>query len=410
MTWLRRAAVALSVLLVCGTVVFACGRISERGRFTVAYSTHGAGPAGTRALYELTEQLGLKPVRWARELSNLPAGAVLVVTGGCEGGLARPLSRPERETLTAWVERGGHVIAAGVDDVLPDSLGLGFGTAATCHSADENPFEFAPEPPENTDAQTPWAVQVVARPGALEHMQPFTLYGGRRVKDTSPEDSDAGGQVLLDSEVGPMAMRREHGRGSVTLLGTGSPLQNRALSQHGAALFERLLRATHSKGPVLFDEYHLGLGERRSLVRYLRDMDAGAAALQLLLAVALGLWGRGARLGDPRPAPEAPPGGSGDYVRAMGDLYARSEDAPGAAAVLAARALSHIARHYSIRIALDADLAQALRDRGHAAVAEYAERIQAHGRETPGSTEQLLTLSRAIDEDRRAALVIGKIP
>lgn len=400
MNRLQKVLLGLAALLFGGLMLFAGQRIMDRGRFTSAYSTHGAGPVGTRALFELTEQLGRKPVRWARELSGLPAGAVLVVAGGCDSSLAREVARPEADALRQWVVDGGHLIAAGVANYVPGSLGLHYATAATCHSGEDR-LGSAPPLPSDVSVRTPWEVRVHAEPGPLAHMLPFTLYGARGI---STDGDDI--QVLLQSDAGAMAATRRVGHGSVTLVGTGSMWQNRALGQHGAALFERLLRATGSSGPVLFDEYHMGLGERRSLMRYVRDVNATGAAFQLLLVAVLWLISRGTRLGEPRPERWQPPGGSASYVTAMGALYARSRDAQGALQVIAQRALSRIASHYHLRSVPLSQLEQALQAQGYGLAAQYAQRIQGIAAQPTENGAQLVQRSAEIDADLHAALVL----
>ena len=101
----------------------------------------------------------------------------------------------------------------------------------------------------------------------------------------------------------------------------------------------RLLEAFAPKGPVWFDEYHLGVGERRSLFRYLRDLGYGPLLLQAALAVFALLFAGATRLGvvrdDPRPVPRT----THKYLSALGSLYARTRDQSGALEVLGQRAL-----------------------------------------------------------------------
>src|SRR6185369_1339779 len=100
-----------------------------------------------------------------------------------------------------------------------------------------------------------------------------------------------------DTLVRGVALRRD--RGWVIALASGSPFQNRDLrTSDGGPLLARLLDAYAARGaPVLFDEYHLGVGDSRSTMRYLADAGYGPLALQAVLLVALVLWRAGARFG-----------------------------------------------------------------------------------------------------------------
>jgi hypothetical protein len=127
----------------------------------------------------------------------------------------------------------------------------------------------------------------------------------------------------------PSAIQLSEGDGSIVVFASASMMLNQAvLEQRGGVLLTRLLAAyARPDAPVVFDEYHLGTGGARSLVRYLRQAGAGVVLLQLLVLLALWVLRSGRRLGElEEEPPREPPGGTVSYVAATSALYSRSAD------------------------------------------------------------------------------------
>ena len=102
-------------------------------------------------------------------------------------------------------------------------------------------------------------------------------------------------------------------------------------------------RAYAPRGPVLFDEYHLGVGERRSMMRYLRQAGAMPFIVQLVFVALLLLW-RAARASAACAPPEAAPGRA--RRRSCGArraVRARARSARARAQLLVKQALARIA-------------------------------------------------------------------
>jgi hypothetical protein len=100
------------------------------------------------------------------------------------------------------------------------------------------------------------------------------------------------------AQVTPLGFTYTHGRGRVIVLSAGNMFQNVELvDSEGATLFTRLMRAYAPSDLLIFDEYHLGLGERRSLMQYLRQAGTYPVFGQLLLIACIALWRAGARMG-----------------------------------------------------------------------------------------------------------------
>lgn len=399
----RGAALALVVLVGLGAAGLVCQRIAARGRFAVEYSTYGAGPGGSRALFLLAEALGRRPLRWAEDFGRLPERSVLVALGGCELLSSREVSREEKKRLVAWVERGGVLLVAGAHDYLSPELGVtmdrppgaclpraGLLGALVRATQDGGPGA-AP-----IDGGVPTAEQLAMDPAAaiaqatqadpLPPVQwagsvgaPFEGLGAVPLRDPARvEVHDLSHAVvvlrLADERVAGVIVHKGHG--AVIALASASPLLNRELRLgDGGALFSRLLRAFPRPGPVIFDEFHLGVGERRSLVRYLGDLGGGPFLLQLLVVALLALWRLGARFGGTRHPVPPPPAGTASYVAGIASLYAKVGDPMATATILVKRALVRIAAHHHLPHSDAELLARALEERGRKAEAVLVRRL-----------------------------------
>jgi hypothetical protein len=383
------AAVALAALV---TV-----RVAQRGRHVTELSTFGAGPKGAKALYLLAETLGGEPIRWVEDFSRPPEGGMLVVLGQCGGG-RRP-SPVERDALARWVEQGGVLVVAGARHVATAGAGLGAhleggcpepawveallsdpadddealegeGEEALSYAGLEEPLHFARPVADPLHGIGLVAMEAPARIVVHDEVQARVLLEG------IPDDAVAEGEAWSSTEGPPMAVALERGRGTVVLIASASPFHNRSLGwASGGLLFARLHGAHALGGSVLFDEYHLGVGEPRSLARYIRQLGGGPVVLQLLFVTLLFLWGRGARLGTPRVDPPPPPAGTSSYVEAVAHLYRRSGDAVGAWRVLIKRGLGRIAQHHHVRATDPEGLAKALDARARAGEARAVRRV-----------------------------------
>jgi len=443
---LRRAALSLGVafLLLSGGLL--CQRVAERGRFVDAYSSYGAGPDGARGIFLLAERLGAKPRRWSQDLAALPeGGGLLLGLSDCKKELARPLSRYERAELIDWVAEGGTLVVAGTGELLPDEFGVQVlgcerfareGAFADAGVADGGEFGHAldgEQCEEVVDGEVGEALGEVEQAGdagvqfeAGKDELPPSLADALLDEEVAEEvlglatappflglapipmsasativvepDSDA--EVLIEElgepERPPLAVATRHGEGRVVVLASASPLRNAALvDEDGAVMFARLIAWLSPRGPVLFDEYHLGVGERRSLMRYLRNAGMVPAALSLLLLALIPLWRAGARFGAIREPRIEAPQGTASYVTAMGRLFARSADPAGALEILIRQALSEIAAHHHLPRTQAQALADALSLRGLPAAAAAVGNIASVRGELAAS--RLDVVSRRID-------------
>ncbi len=427
----RRVAVALLVLVALGAAGLVCQRIAARGRFAVAYSSYGAGPGGSRGLYLLTESLGRTPLRWAEDFGRLPERSVLVALGGCELLSAREVSREEKQRLLAWVERGGVLLVAGAQDYLSPELGVTLERpAGAClpHAGLLGALVRATEDggpgAEPVDGGVPTVEQLAMDPAAVIAQAtetdplppvvwagsvgaPLEGLGAVPLRDPAiVEVKDLAHAVvvlrLADERVAGVVVRKGHG--AVIALASASPLLNRELRlADGGALYARVLRAFPRPGPVIFDEYHLGVGERRSLVRYLGDLGAGPLLLQLLVVALLALWRLGARFGGTRHPVPLVPAGTASYVAGIAALYAKAGDPVATSTVLAKRALVLVAAHHHLPHS-DADLlAKALEERGRKPEAALVRQLAALAGAPVAGGAALVRRAREIDAALAAA-------
>jgi hypothetical protein len=186
--------------------------------------------------------------------------------------------------------------------------------------------------------------------------------------------------VLMESEDGKtLLLEHPHGRGRVVALASASPATNGELGwgDH-APLMARLLAlaaspAQPAAGPprVYFDEYHAGVGRRRSITGYLAQHGWLWPALQLGLFVAALLARGAASFGVPRPDPPAPPDDASTFVEGIGRIYERSRDVGGAAERLAKEAVGRLASSHALGPSIDpVALERELRQRGRTAAAD----------------------------------------
>lgn len=323
----------LTLVMMLASLAWLAVRVAGRGRFAAPYSSYGAGPEGTLALFQLTRELGFKPQRLAQELTHMPRGT-LFTFAGCHGRQTRALLRPEREELARWVAAGGLLIVAGAEHYAPEESGIVF---------DSNPAVCAPRQANSSESLAArHSILAVPAGPPLTYSLPLTVHSARAVRATFETEAT----TLLNSELGPLGMTAPLGRGRVVVLGTLDLLTNQGLPQGGAAVVARVLEAFAPAGPVWFDEYHLGLGERRSLIHYFRERKLAPGLIQLCLLTLVFLLARAQRLGkvrneEPGLAPRR------HFRDAMATLYGLSTDKQGTLAIIVQHSAKRIACAFS---------------------------------------------------------------
>jgi hypothetical protein len=257
----------------------------------------------------------------------------------------------------------------------------------------------APAKEDGDDAAPKWGVPMDQVLRGLP-IVPFREPGRLKLSSDASVDTLLGvpelDRITSTSSLRPLAAALRYGKGRLIVLASANMLQNAELdTSEGATLFARLLRAYGNAGPVLFDEYHLGTGERRSLMQYLRQLGAMPGLLQLLFCAVVLLWRAGARFGGVRSVVEPPRGGTTSFVTALGGLYRGAGDAPAAVRLIGRAALARIAAHHAIGSVQAAALERALDQRGATQARDAVRTIVAAVSSTP--TRALPAIVQAID-------------
>jgi hypothetical protein len=234
---------------------------------------------------------------------------------------------------------------------------------------------------------------------------PFSVHEARPLR----VGHDAEATEILTSDEGTLGLTAPYGRGRVVLLGIPEALTNAAISDGGGLVFARLLRAFAPEGPILFDEYHLGMGERRSLIGYVRDLGYAPALLQGLLAVLVSLLAYSARVAPSQIAEHGPTRTQRSFFAALAALFAESQDTRAALEMLSQTALARIAHSYHARDVPLHKLEQWLTLRGLFAVAHYARSIARHATTPLAAEETLTSRAQAIDQDATLAVAIATL-
>jgi hypothetical protein len=284
------------VLVIGGLFLLAAlGAIWFYSNYELVPDKQAVGPSAEVRLRQFlaaerfAERMGVpaNEVRSLPELEKLkPAGVLLLPA-------RRQALEPRRlREITAWVERGGHLIAEaeflGVDDPLFDLLGV------------------RREPFQGEAAGKPPAVEVDGRKLAVSLATRMTL------------QAPAGARVAL--RAGPAESARlisyHRGRGMVTAVTSLQFVRNPQIGANDhAELFWRLVTLTPASA---LHVYHRP--ERLSLTGFLKDHAPEALAACLALLV-LWLWRIAPRFGPV--APDAPPARRRllDHLRASGRYF-----------------------------------------------------------------------------------------
>ncbi|MBI2892572.1 MAG: DUF4350 domain-containing protein [Deltaproteobacteria bacterium] len=386
--------------------------VARRGRFAVALSTYSTAARGAKALFLLCRSSGRVARRWTQDLVGLPRGrGVLVAVGTPWDGPQRELARSEREALLEWIRGGGTLVVLGASGYLPEEAGL--------IVSEKTPPGRKGEPSpglERAPWKDPWlAAQVEARDGEIaaiptEHtlaagLGRLALRGPGELKITAGE-----WQRVLVSPKDALVLVRGLGRGRIAVAASASFVENGSLARGDhAALALRLVSL--GTGPVLFDEYHLGMGSSRSVASYLSERGLTFVLVQGLLALALVLWRAGARFGAPvlrsRDAP--PVHDAKSYVDALGHIYARAGDVRASMERVVTAAMGRVAACHGLDRQEPEGLARTLAERGRLgasrAVQQALERYRAAtARGDVLGAKHLVELQRNLDRDLQEAL------
>lgn len=379
---MKRAALALGVLVALVVFVSVASRVGSRARFAAVLSSYGAGPDGAKGLFELTEALGERPARLTEDFGRLDPADLVVMLGRCDLSAARTMTNADRDAMRRFLERGGKLLVLGKNGLIDETFGVEFEEVAQCVPRSlEELMNEALDPSADSPAREAAYTTIVpddkgafvapvlggAGPIVLRNAQPIVVREGTRAETWLSDDQ---GRVH--------AVRVPIGEGEAIFVSSSSPFENRSLSWHrGAVIFARLLRELRPRGRVVFDEFHLGVGDRRSTIGYLVDLGAGPLLLAACLGLVAFLWRASARLLPSRGRPPEPPRGLAETMRGLGALYRRVGDAHATFGGLVRAALGRVARHHHLAQTGAEGLSAELKRAGLADEAEAVRAIEA---------------------------------
>jgi hypothetical protein len=327
----------LWLMLVIGALLFGGYLLwtsdTRRGSHGPAYSVTRTDERGAAAVFRLYHAAGLKPKVWDRDLSKLKAPGLLIllaparaqtIGGDIKIGSEGDLLPYEIEALDKWVAAGNvAVVMTGEDNDLYQALGL------------------IAERPEATSkgVAEPTQPSLLAREvNGLETDTNFGFKFGRKeakenplmpkgVEIPQPIQAIPTGEWLTlfekkqDGRTVAQVVSAVRGKGLYVCVNSAAPASNTGIAQADNARFMlNLARLTPPGGSIWFDEYHKRNVDR-SLVAYLRERSLAPLMIYALLLVGLGFWRTGLRLGAPEPLVADERRDSGEYIRAIAELY-----------------------------------------------------------------------------------------
>lgn len=143
-----------------------------------------------------------------------PSGSTVILLG------PEPLpTNHDVESLLAWVESGGRLVATPSRSASFDGLFNRFAVAVTAPDGEVGPLE---NPPSEELVEVPWA-------GEAEPLRVSVPRGRRLV------DRETSGSSEAESPNGTFLRRLEHGRGEVVFLADDAFLRNESIGRHDHA-------------------------------------------------------------------------------------------------------------------------------------------------------------------------------
>jgi hypothetical protein len=350
-------------------------------------TTYNSGTAGIRAAYLLLGDLGYPTSRWEQSpsaLANIDAPNTTII-------FAEPDIPPDqvdsvRASLSAFLNRGGHVLITGPDAVslVPDGStaqpSQPFGKLCITEPEGRDPLARAGKVSIADDAR--WDALTPA-----VHVQQWC----------------GGDAVVVSYKVGP---------GTVIWWSSAQPLTNLGLKDDASL---RLLLASidsptqdpsQSRPTILFDEYFHGI--KSSLTDFTRGLPIPQLAWQTAAVALLLILSFGRRSGPTRLPVRIPRTSPIEFAESMGDLYRKA----GASQAATEGARRRLLRFLVDRCGLPRDLAksdadtiaQTLNERYPGDWTTLAEHLTqaADAQHASLAPRSALALVRALDEDLKA--------
>ena len=417
---LRFALIVAAVVLGVVGVALLGSEASKRSEFTSKLSSYSAAPEGGRALYALAGRLGLEPRRLVHNLEVIPETGTIVSIAPKSGAASffsflfsqSAFTDKEVEAIGRWVAEGNTFVliarnedelnrgfALSVSEAVPDALDEDVLPGRRARATRREDIDWPP-----ATGAAGLAMPLLRGFEGVERLEVGHKAGTIKLRDFEGEDEVktwdriSGYTPLVVAEDGRVvAAEVRCGEGRFVLLTSTYVGTNSGLPKADNALFlVRLLSKTpetpsepgDKDNGLWFDEFHHGFANDRSLAGYLRDSSLWIVVCQLcFLLLAVG-WRYQVRFGDPLPLYEEELRGSGDYLKAMSQIYQRGGHNAHALGVLLDDLDRRLVEKYRLRPGLAGDrIAAALADTGQQDVAKQvrslrqdAARLAAKGR------------------------------
>lgn len=390
------------LLLIAGFVLLAVLgssilRSATRGEFAGPRSTYRSEGEGARAIYLLAEESGLAVGREKRDLEIIDEGTSHVLLGlsagykvdsdgdaqkkdkvqpkdkaadkaKADGGTPGDDDELDETSLPFFLNRG--VLSKSEREKLLEHVKAGHTLVYVPQDADEDALlrEVGLTSRDAGKLEPKLRSLVPAQPS------PYTLDVERvEAEVTGYLSSDRAAVVPLlkdDHTQGTVAALAPYGAGRVIVIEAPELATNKALLRaDNARLWLSLLAAAAGRDRLLFDEYHHGFRDERSIAAFAARYGLHLAVAQLLLGLCL--WAASLRrFGRPRaPLAEARVGGV-DVLSAAGRLYRAGKHHGHAAQLIADGLCQHLAPLAGAPLHAKAEeVATGLRARGRADLA-----------------------------------------
>ncbi len=256
------------------------------------YTSYSAGVQGTKAFYLLLEKLGYKPKRLRTPYYGMQGGLAVVLAPN------RPIDAVDAGRLMEWIRQGNTLLLV----------------------------------PDGRETQLTGILRIKLRQGQLRRknlmpststnltagIQKLVVQSGSRIRT---ERKDA--VRHFRDRAGVAVISLPEGEGTVVVLSDPYLVTNAGLPEGDNLnlLVNVLLAYAGNTKTIYFDEYHHGFERRQSILHLLKGTSLGWALIQIVVAVALLMYSRGRRFGQPKPALEETHRSSLEYVTSLANIY-----------------------------------------------------------------------------------------
>jgi len=263
------AALAIILSLVLAVALTGLSGEPKSDSFLERPSTFFTDNSGARALFLVTKKLLPSVEQWRRPLTLLPisegrhSASTLIIADP-----RKPISKTEAEHLDRWLAKGGQLILA-TSNGWPLSQS---NSGSEPEFADKSGGKSEPEvtrPVKKVTylsthaAKLEWSKR--GEPQNLRITGAALPAGGLEVQSSRIFSSVNGAQVLAAAGDAAVAVAIPVGQGRIVAIADPAMISNQALREADNAVWLVTLAAAWGNRGVLFDEYHHGFGQKRSV-------------------------------------------------------------------------------------------------------------------------------------------------